>query len=65
VEIMKPDFSELKSSAPLNGGSNELLYDAFSDSLVFDLPVTSNVDEYHKKSVQMVKPAKVKNTSNL
>ncbi|GJT77601.1 ribonuclease H-like domain-containing protein [Tanacetum coccineum] len=42
VEIMKPDFSELKSSAPLYGGSNELLFDAFSDALAFDLPVTSN-----------------------
>ncbi|GJV09267.1 spermidine synthase 1 [Tanacetum coccineum] len=58
VEIMKPDFSELKSSAPLYGGSNELLFDAFSDALAFDLPVTSNVDEYQKKSVEMVKPAK-------
>ncbi|GJY85989.1 hypothetical protein Tco_0500015, partial [Tanacetum coccineum] len=54
VEIMKPDFSELKSSAPLYGGSNELLFDAFSDALAFDLPV----DEYQKKSVQMAKPAK-------
>ncbi|GKD39036.1 hypothetical protein Tco_1259243 [Tanacetum coccineum] len=43
---------------PLYGGSNELLFDAFSDALAFDLPVTSNVDEYQKKSVEMVKPAK-------
>nr|GEV43803.1 proteasome subunit beta type-5 [Tanacetum cinerariifolium] len=58
VEIIKPDFSELKSSAPLYGGSNELLFDAFSDALAFYLPVTSNVDEYQKKFVKMVKPAK-------
>ncbi|GKC80222.1 proteasome subunit beta type-5 [Tanacetum coccineum] len=44
--------------APLYEGSNELLYDAFSDALAFNLHVTSNVDEYQKKSVQMVKPAK-------
>ncbi|GKE26422.1 proteasome subunit beta type-5 [Tanacetum coccineum] len=54
VEIMKPDFSELKSSAPLYGGSNELLLDGFSAAPAFDLPF----DEYQKKSVQMVKPAK-------
>nr|GEZ60204.1 proteasome subunit beta type-5-like [Tanacetum cinerariifolium] len=58
VEIIKPDFSELKSSAPLYGGSNELLFDAFSDALAFYLPVTSNADEYQKKFVKMVKPAK-------
>ncbi|GJU04884.1 RNA-directed DNA polymerase, eukaryota, reverse transcriptase zinc-binding domain protein [Tanacetum coccineum] len=43
VEIMKSDLSELKSSAPLYGGSNELLFDALSDALAFDLPVTSNL----------------------
>nr|GFC44630.1 proteasome subunit beta type-5 [Tanacetum cinerariifolium] len=48
----------LESSAPLYGGSNELLFDGFTAAPAFDLPVTSNFDEYQKKSVQMVKPAK-------
>ncbi|PWA41775.1 nucleophile aminohydrolase (Ntn hydrolases) superfamily protein [Artemisia annua] len=55
---MKLDFSGLESSAPLYGGSNDLLFDGFSAAPAFDLPVTSNFDEYQKKSVQMVKPAK-------
>ncbi|GKA55341.1 proteasome subunit beta type-5 [Tanacetum coccineum] len=52
------DFSGLESIVPLYGGSYELLFDASSAAPAFDLPVTSNCDEYQKKSVQMVKPAK-------
>ncbi|GJT56460.1 proteasome subunit beta type-5 [Tanacetum coccineum] len=58
VIIMKLDFSGLESSTPLYGASNELLFDGFTAAPAFDLPVTSNFDEYQKKSVQMVKPAK-------
>lgn len=40
---MKLDFSGLESSAPLYGGSDDLLSDGFSDAPSFDLPVTSDV----------------------
>ena len=40
---MKLDFSGLESSAPLYGGSNDLLSDGLSDAPSFDLPVTSDV----------------------
>ncbi|KAJ9549527.1 hypothetical protein OSB04_022070 [Centaurea solstitialis] len=58
VEIMKLDFKGLESSAPLYGESNGMLFDGFSAAASFEVPVTSDFDEYQKKSVQMVKPAK-------
>ncbi|KAD2803998.1 hypothetical protein E3N88_37375 [Mikania micrantha] len=58
AEIMKLDFSGLEPSAPFYGINNDLLSDGFSAAPSFDLPVTSDFDEFQKNSVQMVKPAK-------
>lgn len=54
---MKLDTSGLESCASFGMG-NEIVSGGFSAAPSFDLPKTANFDEFQKKAVQMVKPAK-------
>ncbi|KAK3040820.1 hypothetical protein RJ639_029164 [Escallonia herrerae] len=57
VIIMKIDFSGLESTAPLCGASSEM-FDGFSTSPSFQIPDTTDFDDFQKEAIQMVKPAK-------
>ncbi|KAJ8615776.1 hypothetical protein MRB53_035148 [Persea americana] len=54
---MKLDTSGLESFASFRGGS-EILSSDFSQVPSFELPRSADFDEFQKKAVQMVKPAK-------